>query len=348
MKKNLGYSAAAYFIYRSSFVGISSVALVTLSKQNAWISILIAFILGIIPLYIFYMIAKYKPDYNIIHKIDDLFKHTSLIIKLLLAISVFSITLLSFWNLTNLVVSQFLSKTPVYVISLTMIIPIIYLTCQDSKVIARVSLILFFIALILFGASAIGLTGSFNLENIGPISEYNPLNGALAYISYNVLPIFILLIFPNKNIKHSLIIGYVSSFISLFIVMFFLIGVLGINLLTIYQYPEFHILKFAFEKSLTVRLENVLSTQWILDIFIFTSIGLKYCNDSFKLKNKYIIPILLIVLNTFLFSNNTIANILVTYVIPYFIPIPFFIIPIIMFIKIKIRSHRLLKKQILQ
>ncbi len=344
MKKELGYTALAYFIYRSAFIGISSVSLITLAHQDSWICILLAFIIGFIPILLFYKIASIKEDLNILEKIDYAFPKIGKYLKACMGVAIFGLILLNFWNLTNLIVSQFLSHTPTLVISISFIIPIIYLISQNNVVISRTGLILFFFTAIFWLLSATGLLGKFQFNNLMPILEYNPLKGVLPYLSYNILPIFILLIFPNKYIKKSLFTGYVAATFSLFIVMLFLISVLGIDLVAIFQYPEFHILKLVFEGFLTYRLENMLATQWIFDIFIFTSIGLKFCNEALNLKRIYIFPILLIFLNSIIFKNNTIANKLITYCFPYIIPIFLFIIPLIIYFKLKRKDNEIISQ----
>ena len=187
------------------------------------------------------------------------------------------------------------------------------------------------------------LISKFEIGNLAPLLEYNPMKGILPYISYNVLPLFLILIFPNKYVKKSMIYGYIAASISITIVMLFLIAVLGIELVTIFQYPEFHILKLVFEGFITYRLENMLAIQWIFDIFIFTSIGLKFCNETINLKKTYIIPIILIILNIYLFSNNTLANVYITYFIPYIIPIFLLGIPFIIWCKIQYKKRSLSK-----
>lgn len=335
MRKNLGYTALAYFIFRSAFIGISSVSLITLTQQDSWISILIAFIIGFIPILLFYKIANIKDDLNILEKIDYSFPRCGKYLKGILGLAIFSLVLLNFWNLTNLIVSQFLSHTPTIVISISLIIPIIYLISKSNVVIARTGLILFFFTALFWILSAVGLLNKFQFDNLMPILEYNPLKGVIPYISYNILPIFTLLIFPNKHIKKSLFTGYLVSMSSLFIVTLFIIAVLGIDLATIFQYPEFHILKLVFEGFVTYRLENMLATQWIFDIFIFSSIGLKFCNEAFNIKRIYLFPIILILLNSVVFKNNTIANKLLTYCFPYIIPVFLFLIPLIIYIKLR-------------
>lgn len=339
MKKNLGYTTIAYFISRAFFAGITSMSLITLAKQDSWISLILAFIIGFIPIFIFYKIASYDEALNILEKIDKIFPKSRKYLKFILGTFIFMITMLNFWNLTNLIISQFLSKTPNIVIALSLIFPIILLINKENKIISRASTIIFFFSIILVILSITGLISKFQITNIKPILEYNPVKGILPYISYNTLPLFMMLIFPNKYVKESIVKGYVLSSISLLIGFMFLIAILGVNLVTLFQYPEFHLLKLAYDGFITFRMENFLAIQWIFDIFIFTSIGLKFCNESFNMKKVYIIPIVMLIINNFIFPNSTISNILITYYFPYIIPIFLLLIPIIILIRQKKESN---------
>lgn len=334
-KNNLSYTSLAYFISRSAFSGIACLALATLVRQDSWISIIIAFILGFIPLLIFLKIIDFKSDLTLFEKIDYLFPNTNFIIKLFLCLNVFILAIMNFWSLTNLITSQFLSKTPIFVIGFSFIIPIIYLISKNNKVIARVSLCLFYISILLFVLTALGLIGKFKIFELTPVLENNPLKGVIPYISYNVLPLFVMLIFPHKEIKKPLIYGYLISSISLLIVMIFILAVLGIELTLLFQYPEFHILKHTYQELISFRLENILAIQWILDIFIFTAVSLKFCNESFNIKKYYILPIITLILTSLLSINTTTYNTLIVYYFPFFISIILLIIPFIIWLKIK-------------
>lgn len=335
MKKNLSYITIAYFLSRALFIGISSRSLINLAKQDAWITIVIAFIIGLIPIVLFYFIANNNDDGNIFDKINILFPKTKYIIKILLVFIVFMLTLINFWNLSYLIVSQFLSKTPKYAMELSLLLPIIMLTSKKEKVVARVSLILFFFEIFLIFISITGLIPKFELDNIKPILENNPIISCLQYISYNVLPIFMLLTFPNKKIKKSIIIGYILSSITLFITVLLIIGVLGIDLIQMFEYPEFHILKLAYQGILTFRLENILTIQWVFDCFMFICVGIKFCNDAFNVEKKYIIPIIIFIISSFISISNITFNNLITYIFPIIIPIFLFYIPLIIYIKQK-------------
>ena len=335
MKNIFGYTTIAYFISRAFFAGITSLSLISQTNQDAWISLFFAIMIGLIPVYIFHKIASYDEELNIVQKIDKLFPNSGKYIKILLGIGVFAIVILNFWNLINLITTQFLNKTPNYVIGISLIIPIILLINKDNKIIARVSTILFFFSIILVITSVIGLLPKIQIDNLKPFMENNYLKGIIPYISYNTLPLFIILIFPNRYIKRSIIHGYIISSISLFIGLLFLISILGVNLVILFQYPEFHLLKLAFDGFITFRLENILAIQWIFDIFIFTTIGIKFCNETFNIKNNYIIPIIILILTNYIFPNNTIANTIITYYLPYIIPFIFLLIPVVVLYKQK-------------
>ena len=68
-------------------------------------------------------------------------------------------------------------------------------------------------------------------------------------ITYNVLPLYLLLIIPKNDIdnkyffKH-ITISYIIGSISLFLVLITTIGVFGINLCNLYEYPEFKIYNY--------------------------------------------------------------------------------------------------------
>lgn len=345
MKKDLGYTSLAYFIFRATYLGISSLCIATLIKQDMWIGCILGIIFGLFPIYIFYKIASNDDELNILEKIDKIFPKAKTIIKILLGIAIYFLLLLNFYNLTNFIKSHFLNNTPTIVISISLIITIMYLVKQENRVFSRVAFILFIFSLLFFVTSVTGLINRVHISNVMPIMEYNPTKGIIPYISYNVLPIFMILIFPNKYIKKSIVKGYIIASISLFIEFFFLISILGIDLILLFQYPEFHTLKYVFEAILSVRLENFLALQWLFDIFIFTAVGFKYTNETFKIKKIYIIPILTVILNQYIFSNTTIANIAIIKYFPYIIPIFLFLIPLIIYIKQK-KENKFPKKSV--
>ncbi len=337
MNKQLSYTTIGYFLSRTFFIGITFSILIKEAKQDAWISVLLSFIIGFIPILLIQYIASYKPEKTLKEKYEDLFPKINKILICFTIIGIFLLTTLSFWNLCNLITSQFLNKTPKIIVGITFIIPIILLLSKEEKVIPRVSTILFYLSFFLFLLSLLGLIFQFKFDNFTPSMVYFPIKPIYTYIGFQIFPIFLLLFFPNSEIQKSIKKGYILSSFILLINVLLLIGVLGVELATIYQYPEFHIFKRAYQGVLTYRLENALATQWIFDIFIYCVVSLKGCNQFLKLENGIkisIIPIFMLFTSAYLFKDNTIANTLIDNYLCYLVPLFFFIITILLVLKI--------------
>ena len=353
----LEYNSLSYFLVRSTFVGISLNNLLTISKQDSWLAIIIAFIIGFIPLGIFYLIINNNSKENIIDFIkNNCGNLIGTIINIIITIFVFIFSALLLWNLVNFISSQYLYKTPNLAILLTFIVTIYYLSSKSINVIGRTSLILFYISISLFIFSFIGLFFNLDISNIKPTFEFGILpifKGSFNYISYNVLSLFLLLIIPKDNInttnKHLIkntIIVYFITTLGLFFVTFFLLSTYGISFSQILQYPSYHILKRISILSFIERVESILSIQWILDLFMVIVIGIYFVKTSirqtFKISNykfiTFILIILLIPITTNLFKNNTIGNIVVLKIFPFFNYLFFLIIPTIILIYVKIRK----------
>ncbi len=337
MKKSLSYISIIYFLSRAFFIGASFSLMLKFSKQDIWISLLLAFPIGFLFLFLIQYIASYLPEKNLQEKISHLFPNISQILIWIIILLFLFLTSLSFWNLSNLITSEFLNKTPKIVVGISFLIPLLMLMNKEEKIISRVSLILFYISIFLFLVSLNGLIFQIHFDNFKPILA-NPLTKSiLPYLGFQVFPIFLILIFPNQEILGSIKKGYVISFLVLFINTIFTVGVLGVDLATIYQYPEFHILKRAYQGILTYRLENFLTIQWLLDIFIFSSVALKGCNQlaGFQKDWKiYLFPILTFLVSIFLFKDNTIANTFIEKYLMYLLPI--FMIGLLFLLTIKV------------
>lgn len=311
MNKNISYTAIIYFLLRASFIGISFSILLETSKQDSWIVIILSYIIGLIPLLLVEYIAKYKSDKSFVEKIKLIFPKTNKFIIFIMLLGFFGITIINFCNLANLITSQFLSKTPNIVILISFIIPIILLVSKDNKIIARVSLILFYMALILFISCVLGLITKFKFSNFQPVMTNPIIKSIYPYIGFHIMPLFLILFFPNNEIIPSLKKGYFISAITLFLTFITIIGILGVELCLIYQYPEFHILKRSYEGVLTVRLENIFAIQCIFDIFIFCVVALKNCNHLLNIHKGFkqsILSIILVIVCYFLFQLNNITN----------------------------------------
>ena len=104
----------------------------------------------------------------------------------------------------------------------------------------------------------------------------------------------------------------IISFIMIFLSISTTIGVLGINISNLFDYPAYSVLKKIKLFSFLDSLENVSIMLWILYIINASSVMLSFISSSiketFNIKSKTIIIILLIISfaipNFIFFSNN--------------------------------------------
>lgn len=357
MKKVLNsfeVSTFAFYIMRCSFVGITINNLILVAKQDSYMSIIVGFIFGFIPLLLYLFLMNFKKEYTFPQLVEHLFgKISGRIINILLLIFVLCFSIIIYWNLTNLINSQYLSKTPAFVIGFVFIIPTIYLLTKGLHVISKSSVIFFYLAVILFLIPFIGLIFQVNIGNIFPTLSNGAepiINGSYQYIANNVLPLFLLLAIPKEMIKDDkrfnkrIIIIYCFGCFILFSILFLTITVFGVKLSTIYQYPEFHLLKRVSIVGFIQRIESTLSIQWILDLFIaniltlyfFTSTIIKlYKIESHKGKDAIIVitSIFVLITSNYIFKNNTIGSAFLKDVFPTITYIFFLILPAIVALK---------------
>ena len=351
------YSLLTFFVTRALFAGIAIHNICFVAKQDSWISIMIAFIFGIIPYIIFIKLINKEPNLNISQMLNKHFGKLGIVFNLILILIVIVDASIVLWNLSNFVSSQFLFKTPVWVIAIFFIIPVSYALNKGISTIGRTATILFIISMAMYLTCFFTLLFEIDITNIFPILENNYttiFDGALMEISYNILSIFTLLSIPKCNIKgeglnKTLINFYLFNFITTFLVVFFIIGIFGNAMTNLYQYPEFHILKTINIANFFQRVESLLAFQWLLDFIVSLIIFIYFVNvsikDTFKLDTQYIIPPIIIIISIFIFKNNTVAYNFLGHIYKY-VRMIILIIPIMLYFKINYQKHYLYSNQL--
>lgn len=325
--KSFEYYNLAYFLIRSSFIGLSINNMLNIAKQDAWISALIGIIFGIF-IVIFYDKLR-KNNFDI----------TKYKINYFITIFVFIYASLLTWNLFNYIIINYLSNTPVIFLAIAFAIPFIYILSKDIVLIAHSGNIFFIFSFILFCLSFFSLVGFFGSMNFLPILSNGiakPLLGSISFIGYNVAPLFLLLIIPKEKIEDtktkSKFFFYLIASISLFSATFLILSIYGYKLSIILQYPEFNALKRISLVGFLERLENFLSTQWIFDGFMSITLCIYYIkrtiNKKITINNNLLtfIILALIYLTTFIYKNNILVR-YISYIIPFISIFIFIIIP---------------------
>lgn len=352
---NFDVGTLNYFITRAFLTGFLFNSLLNLIKQESWLIPLVGIIPGIIFSLLIVYIFNYKPELNFAEKLNSLFnKKIGGILNIIFCLFCFFMCILTFLNINNFIHGQFLSKTPTLAISIVCIIAIYYILNKGLNTIAKTGNILFYIAMILFVISFLGLLPFMKIENIKPFfhaDTTNYLEALNCFYSFNIVPMIFLTILPknkinNPKLKKVLTLSFILSAITMFVVMFATLSSFGYELTALYKYPEFHVLKNISLMGLEARIESILIIQCIFDFFMFIVLSIYfivnsinvYCNIK-KINIFYFVICFILVVLTNYFSKYNIF--LDEFVLKYVhVPITIFSILFLSIICIKIKTNK--------
>jgi spore germination protein KB len=346
----LQYSIIGYLISNSFFVGFGTMIITSISKQDSWIAVILASLVGLIPILLLIYIFNYHPTLNIFDKNSKIFgSFLGSVINISLIIMVFIALAINIWDLTNFAATKYLSETPLLFVSSIFIIPVIYACYKGIEAIGRTSEILTLFLIIIFAIIIFSLINYSDFDNIKPIlvNGINPvISGSIKYISYIILPFFMLLVIPKKDIiddkkvSKYLILGFLASVLSMFLVFYLNISVLGIDLASLYRYTEYYLMKKIEVFGAIEHLENFFAVHWLFNMFVFNTMAVyfikEYIIKTFNVKKDktnliviFIIAILSVVSSLYIFENSTVAVHFMKNLFPSVIALPILITIII-------------------
>ena len=343
---SLQFGTLVSFTILSTLIGIGFNNVTRISKVDSYISIILAYIIGFIPILLF--IYLFNQEKNINELITDTFgKILGTIINYLMLIPIGIIGICSVYSISNFMVSQFLSDTPIIILYVIPSIVILYGIVKGIEALSRTSLILYIITIVLVLIIIIGLAPQLEFDNFKPMLENGitkPLKGSLIFTLSDIIPVFIVLSISKKNIVNkekttkSIIIFYTLALLIMFFNIAMTIGTLGIHLTDMYQYPEYLVLKQISFFNFLDRIENFVTIQWVFRTFILVSLIVYYIKNTIKKdSNSKILPALILAT---IFKNNTVFTNFVAKIYPYsnlFLFVLIIIISIAVFIKNKRR-----------
>lgn len=316
--------------------GINMTILKNGAGVNSWLSAIIAYILGFIPILFIIYIASYKPNLPLNEKINTLFGNKlGFVINILFSIILLFIGITILYNINNFILSQLLNRTPFIINYILLIALVIYNANKGITTISRTSLILLCLNLFLFFINIFALIRHIDITNFFPLLKEdtnNILKTSLNIASIKTLPLLTILTIPKNRITNTqkynktIIISYIISTIISLLLVFVTFGTLGINLIKTFVYPEYIVLRKIKLLGFLERIENIVSLQWIIGSFVYLTIIVYTISKSIPTKSlkshKYInliIGILLITLTMLIFKNNTIYDNYIIKIFPYIV-----------------------------
>ena len=342
---NKGFSSLIFFTSQSMFLGVGLTQILNSSKQASPFAVLLGFGLGFIVLYLFLKLLNYEKDLTIYEKLEKLFGKTiGNILNILLTILFALYFIYNLWSIQIYIQNKYLDKTPSVIILILFLIPIIYSVNKGIKAISKLSLVIFIITVFEILLSIFGLINFLEIDNLKPFFNTpfsNILKNALYFISYFLTPTFMLLTVPKNQIENQkklnlhIIIFYIFGCINFLLLFTFIISIFGVELASLFYYPEFTLLKKINYLDFIQHVENILSTQWLFSLFISGVSSLYFVNGYLHHKNinkkilYYLFILISLIISTMLFKNTTVGYDLVKNYFVKIYSIPIFILLVI-------------------
>lgn len=330
-----------------------------LNKGNtsSLLILIIGYIISIIPFFIIIKISNKLTNQNIFQYNIEKFKIIGHIINTIYTILLLYLAFMLAWITLNFTINQLLIRNSYYIVAFIYSCILAFAVCKGKEIICRTSLVLYFILTFSFIIGFSLLIPEIDPENILPIisvSKSKIITLALTIPSYFILPLTAILCIKRNDItdKHkltkSLIIAYITGAILIFIFYFFIISIYGIDLASIFIYPEYVLFKKINLFNFIQRVENIMSTSFFISSFsgiCFIVYFIKtYIKDTLKIKNKnkinittFIITIAISFTSIYLFTNYKIQILILKF--PYIFGLIFPVL-IINFILIKIKRDK--------
>ncbi len=328
---SLQFACLVCFPILSLYSGIGAYNLTKITGVDSYLSILVAYVLGISLYLLFKIIFFYKEDLNILDKNKYLFGDTlGNIINIIMNLLILFIGVILLYNISNFAISQFLDQTPILIFMIMIGIILVYNVSKGILNIARVAVIFLILVFLLTLFGSVGLLPHFQSDYLKPFLEFGvgrAVHGGIEIALMNILPNFLLLIVPRNKIQNDQHLGrkmflfYTFAFLLIFVVNILTMGTLGIYLVRLYQYPEYTVLQKISLFDFIDRIENFIYIKWILTSVICLSLVLYHVGKLFsKIKieiRSTVLMIVMIVIALNIFKNNTYFYMISYSIFPY-------------------------------
>ena len=339
----------------SAFYGTFSSFIIYNSQNETPLSMLIGLLIALLISKIIFSSFKIYPNLSFSNKIKKVFKHTNILFNIVIIICSFFCYILLTYRLTAFLSNQYLIETPNFLISIMILLITFYISSKKDETLFRVSTISFFLSSLIFVFDFASLIGQINIENFFPIMTVKKskiIISSLLYAFYFIMPLLNIhaikynQIQDKNNISKAYYLGIIISFIITLLNIITTIGVSGVKINNLFDYPIYTTLKRIKLFSFLDSLENVSIMLWILYIINASSIMLLFIfnsiKDTFSLKNtknkltNFILLFLSFIIPNLLFNNNGYTESYEYVWFPFAILVLMLLIIIIMLIKNKL------------
>lgn len=304
------------------FWGILTSYLLYNSKEATPISMIIGYFLGLLISKAILTLNDSHTDLISSLKFKKIYGKLSIIINLIVALLSIFLYIFLCYRLSSFLSSQYLTETPEIYFYILILGLTYYIADKGIETLTRVSIISIIVAFSIFLFDYTNLIKDININNFLPfitVSYKNILKSSIIYALFSSIPpMFVMSIKKDdltdkKNFNKLYYKMYTLSFITLLIAITFTIGVFGINLSSLFDYPLYTVLKKIEIFSFLDSIENISVMLWILysinasaSVLLCIFNNIKEALNISKKKQKYLkISVMIITLIITLIFYNT-------------------------------------------
>lgn len=333
-----------YFLSRAIFLGVGYSLLFDKVGKDAWISVILGTIIGSGIVYLISKILKYKKDKNL----KELFKEMKWL-GTILKIIYFAFLIFLLYEcvliMQTMTTSFFLINSPPLFVGLTGAFLVILTIKENDTTLFKVAESLIAIAVVTVIITFLVLMPYGEIEAFLPVLTSSPkmlLIGSIYYATISTGPLLLTLDFKDDGKK--LIKMYLFTSLIIFIICITIIAVLGPELIQIYRFPEYMVLKRIKIMDFIEKIENIISIIWILDAFMILATTSHTLKNLLPKKGGKLISsgiLLLVTLITgIVFGGNYILVLETYYMVPIILTISILIILIPIFIYVLYKQRK--------
>ena len=298
----------SYFVTRSSMFGIGFFLLFKNVGKDAWISLILGTLLGIIIIYLYHLIKNYFKKESLKEKLKKTFVGklflVAIVIFYLYIMMIILILLPMFVN------SFYLLYTPKILVVIPFMLLAIYITNKGKITLANLSSLIYTSSIIIIAIYFLLLIKYYDFNNLIPIftvKTNNLLLATIIYASITTIPNILTINYPENNFKDDLK-NYIYANISILFITLSIILALGEPLLKIYSFPEYDVLKQIKILDFIENIENLSTFVWYFDLFI--TLATVTSNLKETLPNKYnkiyfyLLILVIVIISNFVIGEN--------------------------------------------
>ena len=334
-----------YFLTQSLFLGFGISILFSISSKDCYIGALLGLLIGFVIIYLYSKFLELKKK-RTLKEILKQNKILGIFVYLILIIASYILLIYSLVIYKVFVASFMLIKTPEILLLIPIVIFGTYGAFKGLTVINRVAESLIPLALGLAAFAFLGVVGLFDTSNFLPILTTTPSNffkTAITFAGISTFPNLLTIHYQEKP-KYMLT-TYSLTCLLIIGTIIYINGILGEELVHIYRFPEYMVLKQLKLFQFIEKVENILSIAWIFNIFILLMTSIHSIKELLPNKKPKIITVIILILTLYMidkvFAFNYVNELRIYKLLPYIsIIIPLIIIiPLLYLAKKKKSNH---------